>query len=95
MIVDGAQEFGYQKLSDFNGKDSVGFGISNAQTRNSGHRITAKSFLAPAKDRPNLHIAKISQVIKILIHRDSKKTRGVQFRRKEGGMFQPARVIIR
>ena len=73
MIIDGAQELGYQKLSDFNGEDAVGFGVSNATTRNGGRRSPAKSFLAPAKDRPNLHIAKISQVIKILIDRDLKK----------------------
>jgi choline dehydrogenase-like flavoprotein len=82
-IINGAQELGYQELLDFNGRDTAGFGEVHATTRNGRRCNVAKAFLSPAKDRPNLHVVKLSQVTKIIIDPDTKKTRGVQFRRKD------------
>ena len=44
---------------------------------------TAKAFLRPVRDRPNLHISLNSQVLKILIDNKSKAAFGVRLRKGE------------
>lgn len=45
-----------------------------------GHRCsTAKAFLRPIRNRPNLHISMNSRVLKVLINPKTKQAYGVQF----------------
>ncbi|XP_059610580.1 glucose dehydrogenase [FAD, quinone]-like isoform X2 [Phlebotomus argentipes] len=63
IITGAAEELGYEFLSDVNGEEHLGFAFIQG-TVNDGKRFsTAKAFLNPAKNRPNLHIAKWSHVI--------------------------------
>jgi choline dehydrogenase-like flavoprotein len=61
----------------------VGFGELHAAIRDGRRCNAAEAFLSPAKDRPNLHVAKLSQVTKIIIDPATKQALGVQFRWKK------------
>ncbi|PSN56054.1 Glucose dehydrogenase [FAD, quinone] [Blattella germanica] len=81
-VIAASEELGYTELLEFNGENILGFSEHHANTRNGRRCNTAKAFLVPAKDRPNLHVAKFSQVTKILIDPDTKQAYGVEFIRK-------------
>ena len=89
--IKAAEELGYPENIDFNGESMVGFGELHSTTRNGRRCSTAKAFLAPDNRRPNLHVAKLSQVTKILIDPKSKNVTGVSFTRK-GKREQSVRV---
>lgn len=74
IFIDAGKEFGYEFQADLNGEKFMGYG--NAQgTLQKGHRMTtAKAFLAPAKDRPNLHVIKYAQVTRINFDKNNKVT---------------------
>ncbi|KAJ9585729.1 hypothetical protein L9F63_002519 [Diploptera punctata] len=80
-IVSAAKELGYPENLDFNGETMIGFGKLHATIRNGRRCNSAKAFLVPAKDRSNLHVAKFSQVTKILIDPETKRVIGVSFQR--------------
>lgn len=56
---------------------------------------TAKAFLRPVKNRPNLHIALYSQVHKVLINPSTKQAYGVQYmRHNRVGTVRARREVI-
>ncbi|XP_052710371.1 glucose dehydrogenase [FAD, quinone]-like isoform X2 [Crassostrea angulata] len=72
----GMEELGYQTL-DCNGESQTGF-CYGQETVSKGERwSTAKAFLRPAMNRPNLHVSTDSYVTKIL--RENKKAAGISF----------------
>ncbi|XP_067000947.2 glucose dehydrogenase [FAD, quinone] [Anabrus simplex] len=87
-----AKELGFRMIKDFNGQDMLGFGELQATLRNGTRCSTAKAFLAPAKERKNLHVAKFAHVTKILIDPESKQVLGVEFQKKDVGV-QTVRVL--
>lgn len=71
----GYEELGYSKV-DCNGETQIGFYHGQETTRNGERWSTAKAFLDPAADRPNLHVSTNTYVTKILV--DKNKAVGVE-----------------
>lgn len=80
LLFMAAEEMGYKRV-DVNGASQVGYGLVPSTQRRNERLSTAKAFLSPAKDRPNLHVSKNSHVTKLRI-KDGKVT-GVEF--EKGG----------
>ncbi|CAH2005465.1 unnamed protein product [Acanthoscelides obtectus] len=76
--LDAARELGYDVL-DVNAAQQTGFTLSHGTLRDGLRCSTAKAFLRPIKDRPNLHITMHSTVEKVLIHNDTMQAYGVVF----------------
>lgn len=72
----GMEELGYQTV-DCNGKSQTGFCYGQETVRKGERLSTAKAFLRPATNRPNLHVTTNSYVTKILI--ENKKAVGITF----------------
>jgi len=76
---------GYENR-DCNGAKQTGFMLPQATIRRAARCSTAKAFLRPIKDRPNLDIALGAQAMRVLIDPVSKVAKGVKFRR-EGSVY--------
>uniref|UniRef100_A0A1B0EZ31 Glucose-methanol-choline oxidoreductase N-terminal domain-containing protein n=1 Tax=Phlebotomus papatasi TaxID=29031 RepID=A0A1B0EZ31_PHLPP len=66
-IIQAAQELGFKFVEDINGKEHIGFTFSQGTVRSGVRESTAKAFLVPAKDRPNLHVVKNAHVLNLEI----------------------------
>lgn len=77
-FIAAGKEAGYDHITDFNSDTVLGFGRVQGTIYNGRRQTTAKSFLIPAKDRPNLHIIKHAHATKIEIDSNGKAT-GVEF----------------
>ncbi|GAB0100510.1 glucose dehydrogenase [Sergentomyia squamirostris] len=82
-ILKGGQELGYN-INDLNGANSTGFMIAHMTNKNGIRMSTARSFIRPARDRPNLHIMLNTTVTKVLVHPMSKSAHGVEIVDKIG-----------
>ncbi|GAB0089550.1 hypothetical protein DMENIID0001_041150 [Sergentomyia squamirostris] len=74
MFFEAAKELGYEYLVDFNGNDHIGFGLAQATICNNRRMSTAKAFLVPAKNRPNLHVVKNAHVLNLEFDHKNKVT---------------------
>lgn len=79
-FVQAGIEMGYQHV-DFNAATQTGFSVPEATIRNGTRCSTAKAFLRPARNRPNLVVSYYSTVTKILIGEVNKTAYGVKFLR--------------
>lgn len=78
IMFDSFREIGVKEIYDCNGDDHLGF-FKPQVTADYGTRwSTAKGFLIPAKDRPNLHIIKHAHVTKLKFNKDG-SVGGVHF----------------
>ncbi|GAB0089546.1 hypothetical protein DMENIID0001_041110 [Sergentomyia squamirostris] len=77
MFFEAAKELGYKYLIDFNGNDHIGFGLVQKTVCNNRRMSTAKAFLVPAKNRPNLHVVKNAHVLNLEFD-DKNKVTGVK-----------------
>ncbi|KAJ8963250.1 hypothetical protein NQ318_018716 [Aromia moschata] len=77
-ILKGAQEIGYKVVKDLNGREYSGFAIAQSNTRNGVRLSTARAYLRPARNRPNLHVMLNSTATRILID-DNKVVHAVEF----------------
>lgn len=68
---------GYDTV-DLNGRTHTGFTIAQTTSRNGSRLSTARAFLRPARNRPNLHIMLNSTATKILFD-ESNRAIGVEF----------------
>ncbi|XP_018405628.1 PREDICTED: glucose dehydrogenase [FAD, quinone] [Cyphomyrmex costatus] len=78
-FLQAGQEMGYENR-DINGFNQTGFMLTQATIRRGSRCSTAKAFLRPIKNRPNLHIAMHAQVLKVLFNAEKRAT-GVEFLR--------------
>ncbi|XP_050539699.1 glucose dehydrogenase [FAD, quinone] isoform X2 [Daktulosphaira vitifoliae] len=76
-LLQGGVELGYQ-VRDLNGAIHTGFTIAQTMSRNGSRYSTARAFLRPAKNRPNLHFLLNATVTKILIDPVNKTAYGVE-----------------
>ncbi|XP_032795569.2 LOW QUALITY PROTEIN: glucose dehydrogenase [FAD, quinone] [Daphnia magna] len=77
-FVEAGVELGYEN-NDGNAAQQTGFMLVQATNRR-GHRCsTAKAFLRPIRNRPNLHISMHSRVLKIIIDSSTKQATAVRF----------------
>lgn len=68
---------GYDTV-DLNGRTHTGFAIAQTTSRNGSRLSTARAFLRPARNRPNLHIMLNSTATRILFD-ENKRAVGVEF----------------
>ncbi|KAK2580035.1 hypothetical protein KPH14_012322 [Odynerus spinipes] len=87
-FLQAARELGYENR-DINGANQTGFMLTQFTIRRGSRCSTAKAFLRPVKNRPNLHIAMNAQVLRVLFNADKRAT-GVEFLRD--GLIQTVRV---
>ncbi|KAI4492831.1 hypothetical protein M0804_002622 [Polistes exclamans] len=73
------QELGYENR-DINGENQTGFMLTQSTIRRGSRCSSAKAFLRPVKNRPNLHIALNAQVLKVLFNNEKRVT-GIEFLR--------------
>lgn len=83
-LAEALKEAGHKELDDINGPDQHGFAHIHATIINGTRCNSAKAFLAPAKDRRNLHVVKNSQVTRIIIDHTTKEVKGVEFVSADG-----------
>lgn len=70
---------GYPNV-DLNGPVQTGFAIPQGTIRRGARCSTAKAFLAPAKDRPNLHVVTFAYATRVIFD-ETKRAVAVQFDR--------------
>ncbi|XP_059619953.1 glucose dehydrogenase [FAD, quinone]-like [Phlebotomus argentipes] len=66
-FIESAQEMGFKFILDINANEHIGFTFSQGTIRSGVRESTAKAFLIPAMNRPNLHIVKHAHVTKLEI----------------------------
>ncbi|XP_043491508.1 glucose dehydrogenase [FAD, quinone]-like [Polistes fuscatus] len=87
-FLQAGQELGYENR-DINGESQTGFMIVQATIRRGSRCSSAKAFLRPVKNRPNLHVALNAQVLKVLFNAEKRAT-GIEFLRY--GLKQTVKV---
>lgn len=65
-------------MQDLNGGNTTGFMIAQMTSRNGIRMSSARAFLRPARNRPNLHILLNTTVSKVLVNPVSKTAHGVE-----------------
>lgn len=78
-FLQAGQEMGYGN-HDINGANQTGFMLPQFTMRRGSRCSTAKAFLRPIKNRPNLHIAMHAQALRVLFNAKKRAT-GVEFLR--------------
>lgn len=73
-FISAGREAGYEYVGDFNSDTILGYSRVQGTIFNGRRQTTAKTFLIPAKDRPNLHVIKHAHVTKIEINENGEAT---------------------
>ncbi|XP_025407871.1 glucose dehydrogenase [FAD, quinone] isoform X2 [Sipha flava] len=79
-ILAGGQELGYQ-VRDLNGALHTGFMIAQTMSKNGSRYSSARAFLRPARNRPNLHVMLNATVTRVLIDPAKMAAYGVEVHR--------------
>ncbi len=82
-ILRGAEELGL-RTQDLNGANNTGFMIAQTTSKNGIRYSSARAFLRPATNRPNLHILTNTTATKVLIDPQSKTATGVEILTQDG-----------
>ncbi|KAJ2949948.1 hypothetical protein O0L34_g11273 [Tuta absoluta] len=77
MTIAAASQLGIKSLPDINGADQMGVTKACTTTKNGVRHSTARAFLAPIKDRQNLHVIKNAHVTKLLFENGKNVVSGV------------------
>lgn len=78
VVLKGGEELGYPTLIDINADKYIGLTVTTGTLDGNRRCTTAKAFLNPAKDRPNLYVIKHGHVTKVNIDQNKRAT-GVEF----------------
>lgn len=76
-ILKAGEELGYT-VQDLNGANATGFMIAQMTAKNGVRMSSARAFLRPARQRPNLHVLVNATVSKVLVHPQSRSAHGVE-----------------
>jgi len=76
-FIDGAQEIGVPRNDDFNGEAQEGAGYYQLTTRRGWRCSSAKAYLKPAKNRPNLQVHTNARATKIVF--DGRRAVGITY----------------
>ncbi len=87
-FIDGAGESGVPRTNDFNGESQEGAGYYQLTTWKGWRWSTAKGYLKPARNRPNLHVETNAQATGLIL--EGKRAVGVKY--KQGGTIREARA---
>lgn len=93
IFIDAALENGLTFIDDINADKTNGYLNLQGNTLNGRRQSTAKAFLIPAKNRPNLHVIKHALVKRILIN-NRNRAYGVKFTYKGKTMKAFARKEV-
>ena len=93
-FIDGAQQIGVPRTDDFNGRQQEGAGYYQLTTHKGLRCSTAKGYLGPARNRPNLHIETDAMATGLIMR--GKRAIGVNFfqRGKSRKAMANAEVIL-
>jgi choline dehydrogenase len=83
-----SMELGFPHLKDLNGAEQEGVGHYQINTKNGQRHSSAKAYLRPALQRPNLHVLTGAQVLSLVL--EGRRVAGVRYRRD--GVEQIARA---
>ncbi|MDH6593422.1 choline dehydrogenase [Variovorax sp. TBS-050B] len=86
-FIDGAAQIGVPRTDDFNGTAQEGAGYYQLTTHRGWRCSTAKAYLGPAKNRPNLRIETEALASRVVF--EGRRAVGVRFR--QGGVEKTAR----
>ncbi|MBM3344647.1 MAG: choline dehydrogenase [Betaproteobacteria bacterium] len=75
--VDAAEQCGYPRNADFNGAEQEGAGLYQTTMRNGVRSSTAAAYLAPVRNRSNLHVVTDALTTRILF--DGRRASGVEY----------------
>lgn len=78
MIVEAAKELKFDINANSNGDFQMGFSYMQGTVYKGRRESTAKAFLAPIKDRPNLHVVKEAYVTTLILNDKVDKVEGVE-----------------
>ncbi|XP_049952548.1 glucose dehydrogenase [FAD, quinone]-like [Schistocerca serialis cubense] len=78
-LEEAARELGFKIIQDYSAEPNLGFGHVPCNIENGTRWSAARGYLAPAKDRKNLHVAKSAYATKVLVDPKAKAAYGVQF----------------
>lgn len=76
-LFDAAQELGYKQISDINGNEYIGIGTAPGTIDQGKPYNSAKAYLSPAKNRPNLHVIKYAHVTGVNVDNTTGQVTGV------------------
>jgi choline dehydrogenase len=76
-FVEAGVELGYERNPDYNGAKQDGFGYYQVTQRNGRRESTARAYLDPVRDRPNLEIVTNARAKKLLLK--GKRVVGVDY----------------
>lgn len=76
-VLQAAEELG-QRVGDLNGDVHTGFSIAQTTSSKGVRYSTARAFLRPVKQRPNLHILLNTTVARVLVNVTTKRAYGVE-----------------
>lgn len=95
VYLNALEEIGVPTIDDIYADKAVGAGTSQGSIWNGRRQTAAKSYLIPAKNRKNLHIAYNTEVQKILINEENRVT-GVTIKKNQNGVFKifPRKEVI-
>ena len=79
-VQEGAREFGIEPRADFNDGNNEGSGFFEVNQRSGVRWNTAKAFLRPAMNRPNLRVMTEAETEHLIL--DARRVTGVRFRHK-------------
>jgi choline dehydrogenase len=83
-FIQAAEALGYERNNDFNGEHQSGFGRYHVNIRNGKRCSSARAFLEPARNRPNLTVVTHAMATEILLE-DGQAT-GVRCLLEESGI---------
>lgn len=77
IFLDAGKEIGYEFVDDLNREHLLGYAYAQGTIHKGFRQSVAKTFLGPAKDRPNLHVIKHAHATRILFNGNDAS--GVEF----------------
>ncbi|MDP2295907.1 MAG: choline dehydrogenase [Pseudolabrys sp.] len=89
-FIDAAEQAGFPRNDDFNGRDQEGAGYFQLTARNGRRRSTAATFLKLARKRANLTIATGALATRILF--EGRRATGIEYR--QDGTLRTAKAAI-
>jgi len=88
VFVEAGKQAGYPENRDFNGASQEGVGLYQVTHRNGERFSAAKAYLAPNRQRPNLHVVTDAHASRILF--EGRRAVGVAYR--QGGAMHEIRA---
>lgn len=77
VVLAAGAELGYKRVVDINAQEYIGMTVPTGNLYEMRRHTSAKAFLVPAKNKPNLHVIKNAHATRLVIERNTVK--GIEF----------------